>query len=119
MGVSTDGILFWGFTFAGEDHRHIDPPWEGHWSSWEWKAEKELKEKLTALGIEIDSHCSSEYAEYYITLTETKHTASRGYPEEITQLEVPKDGRDRLQKACALLCIEWQEPKWWLASYWG
>ena len=128
MGVSTDAYLFFGFDFfAPASGKGNSPQWreEGddrfYWS--EWASSRQLREqgisdKLEKLNIYIGSHCSSDFPIWFICTEESYVCAWRGYPKE-AKMEAGENAVARLKEACELLGIEFEEPKWWLASYWG
>jgi hypothetical protein len=142
MGVSTDAILFWGFS-GGEDEEgeswyraelredweavYADkvgmcPPdaaydpansevWRGYW--------REKRAVIAAGGVEIDQHCSSEHPIPFVAITASVIRASRGQMKPVAPLAAGGDWAEKLRAFCDLLGIPWQEPSWWLASYWG
>lgn len=133
MGVSTDGILFYGIGL-GEDS--LDE-YRENWTHEEWdeefykragsllypaegyyEAQQEARKKW---GVEIGIHCSYDYSMYYIALISHNHSASRGYPEEITpeMIAVPADADEKIRAFCELMGIPFEQPKWYLASLWG
>ena len=147
MGVSTDAILFWGF-FLTEDEEGEDDemPWLDEEYEWDTFYAKQLgieeptvpynrddeevveiyhaywrsnREAAKASGCDIAYHCSGDYPLYYVTVEESRIRASRGYPEEITDLCAAPEWHDRLQRFCKVMDIPWQEPKWWLVSLWN
>ncbi len=128
MTVSTDAYLFYGFTFYdAEEGIGEPPPWERRegdssnprWTDWNRYCDAATVAKLKELKIQIDSHCHSDYPCYFICPEETWKFASRGYPKVIENLDVPEDADARLRTACELLGIEFKQPKWIMASYWG
>lgn len=77
--------------------------------------------KLTKDGtIGIYHHCHHDYPVWFVHVH--YHSASRGYPMEInpsTNMKIDKKDIKLLKQFCEELEIEYQEPKWFLASYWG
>lgn len=116
MGVSTDGILFYGFPIEeGSDlHDRIT----------EEDSEDQSEDKIawlkeygnSDLGISIGTHCSYEYPMYYLYSKEV--TAARGYPKELDVTVDPMWNKN-FQAFCKKYQIPWIKPKWWLASLWG
>lgn len=110
MSTSTDAIL----CFA------LDPQWEEGEEPWkdydyeEWIEEKFGKDSA----IEIVLHCSGDAPMYLIAAKESVTTARRGSPRIISDLEVQSTWRSALRKVSRELKIP-DEPKWFLASYWG
>lgn len=107
MGVSTDGMLFYGihfeedFTFDDEDDFYGD-------------------EDAKRLAIEPGYHCSADYPMYYLAIKESELRAWRGSPKEVNSLEVGDNWDKRIQDFCALKGIEPQsECRWWLVSLWA
>lgn len=82
-----------------------------------WERKKEEIQKLG--GIMIDSHCHHEHSVYFVCAEFV--SASRGNPVEVPDpLPTPdKDKIERMREFCKIMGIEWQEPSWRLASYWG
>ena len=158
MGVSTDGILYFGFDFydaddAPEDHWNPgEEDWEERYAeahgcvddsglfnehgeyafakdSPEFLAARAKRDKyydkkraiLNACPCKIDDHCSNEYPIYFVTLKAKSAKAWRGKHVEITPelLTVTENEVNQLKEFCKDMGIEWQEPKWYLASYWG
>lgn len=81
----------------------------------------EVKRKLVAAEpCSIDFHCSGDYPVYYVSIKRTQKRARRGYPEEltVTDFNVRDSEVQQLKEFCEFMGIEWQEPKWWLASLW-
>lgn len=123
MGQSTDAYLYFGFDFYdAESGLGSAPEWgdDRDWASWAYaeKLPQETKDKLKELNIEIDCHCSGDYPVYFICTKESFTRAWRGYPKE-AKMDAGENAIGRIGHACELLGIEFQEPKWWLASYWG
>lgn len=140
MSTSTNGLLYFGFTFYADDEG--DPPW-GDIEDDEWLCEmlggpKSLKEEyegneekystywsekrnfLKSADIEIVIHCSGNYPMYAIAIKKSVYSASRGYPENLgPDIQSNLDWVDKLRDACEKLKIEWQEPHWELASLWN
>jgi hypothetical protein len=146
MGVSTDAILFWGIVSTDEDERWLRPSdedeegdvpdWEARYAAavgvpepsepygeeskplyhdyWDRK-----RAAIEASGCSMGTHCSGDYPMDYVTVVASKTRASRGCPQEIRSLEVGPDWEAKLRDFCAQLGIPWQEPGWWLVSYWG
>lgn len=64
-------------------------------------------------------HCHHENLMHILAVPSTVVEASRGYPQEITGLNVTQDEIVALGAFCADHGIEGEAPRWWLASYWG
>lgn len=142
MGTSTDGILFFGFTFACPEEGTY-PPWENeegeeeqdsevfiasklglgepteetYWEAY-WEKRREL---FKFVGCEVSIHCSYDYPMWYVTLSNKHYCAHRGYPIEFEKglPEIVGEEVQKLRVFCEKVGIEWQEPKWTLASVWG
>jgi len=103
VGVSTDGILFFGIVFDDET-----------------ETETEFLFLESKGSIKIDTHCSGEYPMYFLTIKGYHHTAYRGCPQEIQSFDRPSDGDiEELRHYCTVNNLPYTEPKWWLVSYWG
>jgi hypothetical protein len=148
MSVSTDGILFFGFTFHEEDSYDKEPPpWMEDTGGWEdfyvakkglikpvgndyedpvfkkaredyWAAKREmLKNEPCEIGYHGGEGCMS----YFVTIKESHKSASRGYPEKLKSTfgDIESDWFHKIATFCQLMEIDYQEPAWYLASYWG
>lgn len=129
MGTSTDAILVFGIECGEEEPpefmREFDdfdsylesisglPLWgeEGH----SFDAHKAFRETVPA---DMTLHCSYDFTMYILAVRGTETCASRGYPMEITSLEVPTDKVEAF-KAWATERGIVGEPKWLLCSMWG
>lgn len=138
MGVSTNAILFYGIDIGEEvpdwDEDALDE-WEVTYASRLGIKEPEVpyndneevhkkywdnKSKLAkASGCKVGQYCCSEYPMRYVALKETETTVYRGEAVEIKSLTVPVDANDKLRRFCKVMGIEYQDPKWFLTSYWG
>jgi hypothetical protein len=147
MTVSTNALLYYGFTFTEEEY---EPPWkkeddEDHDSDdWlcellggpkepdvEWSEASEVKQQfheywdakkkfIEELPIMIGWHCYIDYPMYFICIRESHHEAYRGYPVQLKDSIVKNLGWDpTLQEYCKKLGIEWQQPQWELAPLWS
>lgn len=143
MGQSTDAIVCYGVRFADDFMEDTYTPpgpdeWKGAPDHWVWDEEEEewlyaeghkyagekvedVFEELTLEGVEIFSHCSSEYPQWIACLEGTKQVANRGYPQKLDlSFGVPHGAADKLKKWAE----KWQipveaEPAWWLCSDWS
>jgi hypothetical protein len=134
MGVSTDGILFYGIAYDEDGLWEESKEWD-YENDWEetfyirtgtpcypkdgwFEAQKATKAKW---GVEIGRHCSDECTMYYVALVSHNFSACRGYPEEITaeKMALPADADEKIKAFCELMGIPYEKPKWMLASYVG
>ena len=76
------------------------------------------KEIEKSCPVEEVIYCSYDYAMYFLAVKGHSHSASRGYPKEIKNLEVDKEALQKATDFCKKYNIKW-EPKWYLASLWG
>lgn len=132
MGVSTDGILVFGFEVGEEDERpdflegvedfdeYVDresglPEWGEHGHSFE--DQRAFRDKYP---VDLITHCSYDYPMHILAVRGTKRRASRGYPLEIdpTDLNVPSEKLEAFKNWAAERGIQ-GEPKWLLCSLWG
>jgi hypothetical protein len=139
MGISSDGILFFGLDLGTE------PPWGSEnisdindyvasklgldppdvpfdenrkiYSEY-WDKKKKILDRSCC---ELDMHCSYDYEMYLVCLSKKKFSASRGYP-----LDLPDDFHrvtdsdiEKLKKFCDALGIKWSKPRWILTSFYG
>jgi hypothetical protein len=132
MGVSTDGILVFGIDlgeeipdfleeFEGDFDNFLDsisglPQYgeEGH----DFTKDREFRDNY---GVSLTTYCSYEYPMYIIAVNGTETNVNRGYVEEINpeDMKISQEKIDKLKSFCEEYGIEWQEPKWLLASMWG
>jgi hypothetical protein len=127
MGVSTDAILFYGLTIDDDSelHEQILSDRDGGEDgdpvpgtlAWLWYMGDEVE------GCTIAAHCSREYPLFYIAVEASRIVAWRGRPMDVTSyiesLEAGPDWDAMLKAFCARFGVPWEEPKWWLVSYWG
>lgn len=139
MGQSTDGILVFGFDLGVEDE---SPDFLGEFDDLtdllsdeagltEWRNDftdaqssayfKTRRELEAACPVDIVLHCSGDYPMYILAIRGYEYSASRGSPEiiEMDKLIVDDAKIQAAKEWCEAHGIEWQEPKWVLASYWG
>jgi len=149
MGVSTDGILFYGICLPEESYEWSDDSncfieeklglkdqsglfdEHGEYAVEEGTEEHERRKKLwhkhkdrcmaarKELGANVDIHCSYNYPMNYIFAEGSRIRASRGYPEEVKSLEVKPEWDVNIRKLCDILGVEYEQPKWYLVSMWG
>lgn len=146
MGVSTDGILFYGIlldedidykfqNYYDEDtSEDIEVDWEEYYAKQvgvippkeEYddtnpgdyqKFWKESREAVAESHCEIGVHCSFDYPMYYVAVKEFRN--SRGFSTEISDLSVTYNLVEKLKSFCKIMEIEYQDPKWYLVSVWG
>lgn len=125
MGVSTDGILVFGIDL-GEELPEFLEEFEDVWWDFtnsisgetEYEKRSEFRKNYP---LDLVTYCSHEYPMYILAINGTETNVSRGYTEEIDpdDMKVPEDKIAALKAFCEEYDIEWQEPKWLLASMWG
>jgi hypothetical protein len=143
MGVSTDGILAFGFdsgaeegdlpewlqTYADslEDEDSFDPEefiaakmglpeWQEDGPDDFWKTRWAA---VATCPIELVTYCSYDYQMYLVAIRGTEQRAKRGYR---TEVDTTPPTAERIAEAkawCEAAGIPWQEPKWLLVSMWG
>jgi hypothetical protein len=144
MGVSTDAILFYGYSWTEE----TDLPWtigrdpvDNEEEDWEkrlaaalgcprppadadaatrtayWDKQRKL---VTAAACEVGRHCSNSCPMPYVAVTASCLAAWRGRPKTILSLEIDPAWNDQLKEFCRLLgiSIEGKQPSWQLVSFW-
>lgn len=85
------------------------------------KFDGELPDFQFGYGVEILTHCSNDYPQYFVALANTEWMARRGYPEELPEdaLKLADPNSDQiLKKFCDDFGIEWKQPAWHLFSMW-
>ena len=129
MGVSSDGMLYFGFPVGEEEEA---PDWMEGFEDFDeflcakaglpedapWEQSKPIIEGCPA---DLHLYCSYDYPMYILGVRGAEHRAHRGYVVELdaTKLAVPQEKIDALKAWCAGNGIEWQEPKWLLCSLYG
>lgn len=115
MGVSSDGILFYGFPIeeGSEIHDRI--------MSYEDDESEDMLGYLyqngeTECGVGIGSHCSDSYPMFY--LYAQKQIAARGYPIDV-DVKIDGEWNKSIREFCKKYKIPWEKPRWCLASYLG
>lgn len=138
MSTSTDAILFYGIhadegewdgfeSARWEDalasKRGVPDPCTSYETEEEQRIQSEYWEKRRAIckaePCALDIHCSYECQMPFAYIKASRITASRGYPEQVASLEVNPEWDANLKVFCDLMGIPWQQPKWWLVSFWG
>jgi hypothetical protein len=130
MGISSDGILYFGFQVGGEDE---PPDWMDGFDNFDdflvslaglpSDSPYEVRKKvIEACPVELQLFCSYDYPMYILGVRGAEHRANRGYIVEIGtgQLAVDPAKIEAAKAWCeAQNNIEWQEPKWLLCSMYG
>lgn len=142
MGVSTNGILFYGICVDPED---VEIPWhEGDMDIEEYYAKqmgldapdeeysdeviiqdkyhkfwKERNKIHAASKCEVVYHCSYDYPMYGMAISDSVITARRGYPEEIKNINKDAQWEALLKNYCEKMGVKFEQPRWWLVSLWG
>lgn len=138
MGTTTDAILFYGFhagenewdEFIGEgDWKDVFAKVMGHPEPKAvfnddtkdehiayWKTKGALAE---AEPCEVDFHCYGDSPMPYLCVKASKTVTARGDASEIKSLTVDPTWDEALQIFAKKMGIPWQQPKWWLVSYWS
>lgn len=129
MGVSSDGMLYFGFQVGGEEER---PEWLGEYEDFDdWLVGQsalpedapyeERKKVIEACPAELQLFCSYDYPMYILGIRDAEHCVNRGYLKEIgaAELAVEPAKIEAFKTWCAGQGIEWQEPKWLLCSMYG
>lgn len=131
MSTSTDAILAYGYDlgenlpFIGVDDYQYPGWWDGE-EDFESAAVRRLIEadpqaKYAGLPVGIETHCSDRSPMYALVIKATVTTASRGYPETITDLTMPEGAQEHMAWAVEVLGLDVGDvqPAWLLFSYWG
>lgn len=124
MGVSTDGILFYGFyekeqgdwSDDYEDEEYIEQHGQTMFAD-------RFEELYRTSNLYLGTHCSNNYPLRFLAIKSSLIEASRGHPESIDprQMIVQSEWNSLLRTCLAEMSIDVgkQEPGWYLASYWG
>jgi hypothetical protein len=125
MGISSDGIFFYGMIWRDEDNPWKEPTPEELTKAkygepdWEELYEMRSKKKLSECPVELSIHCSFECGMPYLAVKETLVRASRGHPELVKVLTVKPEWEGQLKEFCEIMGIEWRDPSWWVTSLYG
>lgn len=134
MGVSSDGMLYFGFTVGSTEDE--PPEWlldadneiidfddfvcklEGLPESASYEERKLI---LDSCPVELNVYCSYDYPMYILSPKGCHIRVSRGYTEEISEeiLKVDASKIEALKKWCEQNNIKYEEPKWLLCSMMG
>lgn len=112
MSTSTDGMLFYGFSFCNTDKGDERPEWLDVPTD---KQTKLLKESPC----DVHFHCMDTDPVYYVHARQ--FSACRGdeiqiHPTELTRDQGKMDSD--IKEFCQMFDIEYQQPNWYLASLW-
>jgi len=149
MSVSTDGILFFGFTFHEEDADSENLSTKPAWFEIDWEEFYVTKKGLTKPSEKYppnrDPELEAAWDKYYtakrdmlkaepctvafhggegcwalfVTVKGGYLRASRGYPKKVTMFTGSPSWFEQIKTFCQIMEIDFQEPAWYLASYWG
>lgn len=125
MGISSDGIFFYGLLW-----KDTEAPWKAAspeevektgFEDPDWEELYELRSgnKLADCHVRLWIHCSFERRMRLLAIKETLVQASRGYPEQAKILTVKPEYESQLQEFCWIMGIKWVEPAWWVTSLYG
>jgi hypothetical protein len=129
MGISSDGMLYFGFTVGDEDS---SPEWMEEYEEFEdflcakaglptdspWQVKSNLVEACPA---SLEWYCSYEYPMYILAVRGASFRVNRGYVEEIApaDLVVNPERIQAFKTWCETNDIPYEEPKWLLCSMMG
>lgn len=142
MGVSSDGLLIFGFPLGEEgenpmptifneeecdgDYDFSDfilkeagiPEWEENGPDDYWQ---KIRDAEAECPVSLELYCSYDYPMYFLAVGGHKLSVLRGYTKEVTEaiLSVPNEEIEKAKAWCENHKVEWQEPKWFLASMYG
>lgn len=128
MGVSTNGMLYFGFQIGDEDEK---PEWlEGFDDFDDFLVAKaglsdapyeDRAKVIHECPADLHTFCSYDYPMHILGLRSAGYVVHRGYTVEIdpAKLAIDQSKIDALKAWCAANGIKWQEPKWLLCSLWG
>lgn len=135
MGVSSDGILVFGFVVDDEGDAPVfmfDDEGEQIYDEFDdflidrelglaGEDRKVVQDALKAYPLAMTIYCSYEYPCYILAIRGTETNVSRGSTKEIDPKEmvIPQEKIDFLKNFCEKYDIDYEEPKWLLASMYG
>lgn len=119
MGISSDGIHFYGVAFTDDDDAHeiigLLREEEGDFG--------ELTEWFAAKGLPVDVglHCSFEYTMYYLYIVESETKAYRGSPKRAADIIGSTSWNDQIHRAAEAMGVELEPDSigWWVTSLYG
>lgn len=135
MGVSTDAKIFWGFELPEDSGLEWLADWELQYAievaglkepTVDYDANPKVhhafwvarNEAISHCISRIGRHCSGDYPIYYACIKVSEVVANRGFAVTLSgELEVRSHWEVTLQEFCKAMGIEWQEPDWYLASW--
>ena len=130
MGISSNGILVFGFPIGEENEtpefleeagvEDIDEFIDNELGLNDASVDECLAARKT-YPVDVTSYCSYEYPMHILAVRGTEITVHRGYSKEITpeHLAVAPERISAFKAWCETHGIEYQEPKWLLCSMYG
>lgn len=117
MGLSTDAILFYGFSLEEDEQYEYEGEFdERDHDCYLGRLCDEMWNKPIH-GCVLGTHCSCEYPIYYVAIQGTQTVAWRGYPKELGQSLVAEVGwKAKIKKFCKETGIKYRKPQWILVS---
>jgi hypothetical protein len=125
MGISSDGMFFYGLIWKDEDKpwksptpdeltkaKYGEPDWE---ELYEMRAGK----KADKSPVLADIHCSFEFSMPLVAVRKTFVKAYRGDPQRAKILTIDPEWEGELREFCEIMGIKWREPAWWVTSLYG
>lgn len=127
MGISSDGVLVFGFTIGEEgdypeflgDCGGMDEFIAGPWKKGgDYGARQAI---IDACPADLVAYCSYDYPMYVLAVRGTRLRAYRGDATEVTpdHFAVSPERVEAFKEWCAEHHITYQEPKWLLCSMYG
>jgi hypothetical protein len=127
VGVSTDAILWYGFSAKEDGEDAFSKPLgkltaalTGDEDSDDsvWCLSEYLREKL---GVVIGSHCHVDYPVYFLAIESTKVRVWRGDAVEVSTSKFDDSWDEKLRQAAELIGFkaDREKPCWLMASYWS
>jgi len=133
MGISSDGIVAFGFVLVDEEDGELPPSLTAYMAKddedgfdlynfiahetgttdADWDAREKARE---AFPIEIVSFCSYDYPMYFLAARGTVHSCRRG---EATEFVPTTPNYAALKEFCDKYGIEWKQPAWHVMSMYG
>lgn len=83
-----------------------------------FERQREAEEK-NPMPFVLVNYCSGDVPMYILAIPSTKKSASRGFPKEVTSLDLDEKDKERFLDVCKKHFGVEEDPQWYLSSYWG
>ena len=119
MGISTDAYLFYGVCLPDDFYPELKI-WEDEdevVDLYNWEEVVKKTDLPESNQISMGLHCHMDDPMWFVCAEQ--YSAWRGSPEEIKSFAVKPKWDLQIKEFCEKLGLPYEQPKWWLVSYWG